>query len=332
MATWFAVAAVCTVGLAACGGGGSGGDSTVSLGSPQEIVEAVNLDGVHSGQLDVVFKAGIAEDYAQVRVTGPFKGLGEGGLPQFGLTVSSQGRVDGREVDFNGSMGAMPDRLVFVYGPTFREVAYKADRGTFEEFEGKFEEAQEEGGEADITACLQAVEGVGLTGLVRNLEKQGRLEDFDGTTVWAVAGDLDVAGAIDVLVQMREDEDCGAQMEAFGLPSVGQLKAAKAASTGKSVPLTLDVDKHGSLHDLRVNGRLKTSSASQAKAISFEVVFSLNQINKDVELFVEQDGAPLAKLLRKLGLDIEAVRRLGGRELVLGLLEGVVRGATGQLP
>lgn len=317
--------------LAGCSG--SSGEITVNPEKPQELLEDATVNGVHSGETEVIFVLinHSKNEKLAIRPRGYFKGLGEGGLPQLKMTVGSIGRLEGREVDFTGSMILLPSRAGFVYGKAYRELPYKPDKATFEALKSKFEEAQKEGGEGDVMACVRAVEGVELPQLIHNVRRAGRREYPDGSRVFLVAGDLDVDHLINVLVQMAEDPACGAQMSALGLPSAPELKAAEAILKRQieEERATLSVDKHGILHDLGFQLAWKNP---RGESIELSLEFRLRAVNTNPEIYFYPEGESLDALLRKFGTNAETALRVGGAEAVIGFLKGFAGGVTGQLP
>jgi len=325
--------AAVAMGLVACGGGSSSGEITVNPEKPQELAEEATLDGVHGGQTEVVFLLinKSKEEKLAIRPRGYFKRLGEGGLPQFQVAVSSVGRFDGHNVGFNGTLTLMPAQMGFVYGPAYHEQPYKSDKATFEALRSKFEEAQKEGGEGDAMACIQAAKGVELPQLIHNVKREGEREYSDGTRVFLVGGDLDVDRLIDVLVQMAEDPACGAQMSALGLPSAPELKAAKTILKGQieEARATFSVDKHGVLRDLGFKLDWKNP---HGESMELSLEFRLRVINTNPEIYFYPEGKSLNALLGNFGTSTETALRAGGTEDVIGFLKGLAGGLIGQPP
>lgn len=325
--------AAAAIGLAACGGSSTGETIAVNPKKPQELLEDATVHGVHSGQTEVIFiLTNRSKDEAlTVRPRGYFKGLGEGGLPQFDMTVGSSGHFNGHKVDFTGSMVLLPTRAGFVYGKAYRELPYRTDKATLEALKSEFEEAQEEGGEGDVMACVRAAEGVGLPDLIHNVKREGDREYSDGTRVFLVGGDLDLDRLIDVLVQMAEDPACGAQMSALGLPSAPELKATKVFLKGhlKEARAIFSVNKHGQLYDLGFHMAWKSP---RGDSMELKLEFRLRVINTNPEIYFFSEGESLDALLRKFGTNAETALRVGGAEAVIGFLRGFAGGMTGRLP
>lgn len=322
---------VTALSLAACGD--SGEDTVVTPDNPKGLAEEAGLDGIHSGHVESLLAIGNRSrgETIHMRLIADFKGLGEESLPQFHVSLSSQGLLGGRTVDFNGSLILLPSEALFIYGRAYRERPYQPDNVTFKELRSKFEEAQEEGGEGDVTACRQAAEGVELSRLVRSFKSEGRRKDPDGTPVFLVSGDIDVPRLIDLLVHLAQDPACGAQMRALGLPSAPELEAARARLEGrvKEAQATLAVDKDGVLHDLAVHVEWKNL---QGESLEIEFEYLLREANKPTEVFISPGGKPLDVLLHKFGSSQAAAIQAGGPEAVVGFLKGIAGGMTGQLP
>lgn len=260
-----------------------------------------------------------------------FEGFGEEALPQFHLVLRSQGLLDGRSVDFNGSLMLLPSEAEFIYGRSYHEQSYKPDKATFEKLKSKFEEAQEEGGEGDLTACLQAAEGFELARLVHDFKDEGRRKDPDGTPVFLVGGEIDIPAFVNLLVHLARDPACGAQMRALGLPPAVELEVAMAELKRRieEAKVTLALDENGVLHDLVVHAAWKNRLG---KSLELELEFLLREVNKPIEVSLSPGGRPLDALLRKFGSNQAAALRAGGPEAVIGFLKGTAGGVTGQLP
>ena len=326
-----ALVIVTALSLAACGD--SGEDTVVTPGNPKGLAEEATLDGIHSGHVESLLAIGNRSrgETIHMRLIADFKGFGEESLPQFHVSLSSQGLLGGRTVDFNGSLILLPSEALFIYGRAYRERAYQADDATFKALRSKFEETQEEGGEGDVTACLQAAKGVELARLVRNFKGEGRRKDPDGALVFLVSGEIDVPRLIDVLVSLARDPACGTQMRALGLPSAPELEAVRAGLEGrvKEAEVTLAVGKDGFLHDLAVHAAWENL---QGKDFGLEFEYLLREVNKPTEVLTSSGERPLNALLRKFGSSQAEALQAGGAEAVVGFLKGIAGGMTGQLP
>jgi hypothetical protein len=135
----------------------------------------------------------------------------------------------------------------------------------------------------------------------------------------------------DLLVQMAEDPDCGAQMEALGLPSPTALKTLgeELAKRAEGSHVTVEIDKHGLLRSLEAT---LDSATAQTGKTELKFSLSLREVNKQTGIPAGAPSKPFAVLVRKFGVEPKAVLQATGDELFLGLLEGFGGGATGQLP
>jgi hypothetical protein len=314
------------IAVSSCGGNE---DTETGPETPKGLVEATNLDGVHSGQVisNLLFENRRDREIITVRLTGWFRRLGEEDPPQFQVSLSSQGLLGGREIDFNSVLILLPDQVVFSYGHAYQEKPYKPDKVTFEELKSKFKEAEEGGGKGDVMACLEAAEGAGFAQVMRTFRNEGRREDSDGTRVTLVGGEIDVAAMLDMLIQLAEDPDCASQMEAVGAP-VSQLEKAKLSKAVRSGRITLGIDKNGLLRDIEVDMHLVTA---HSKHVKVEFNYGLSEVNQRPGIF-GASGRPFDVLLRKFGVNLRAALHASGEELVLGFLKGIAGGVTGRLP
>ena len=185
--------------LAACG------SSSNSDEDPQKVVENATLEGVESGNLDLslgVKSTGEEGGDIDVSLSGPFQGNdGKQALPELALTARANGSLEGEDVAFEGGVTLLPDRAFVNYKGT----EYEVDPTTFGFVKSAFEQAQqgsgEEAGNADLSACQEAAEGLQFGDFFENLENEGS-EDVDGTSTSKISGDVNVGGAIDALIKL----------------------------------------------------------------------------------------------------------------------------------
>jgi hypothetical protein len=319
--------------LAACGSGGGG--ETIEAGTPpSKMLDSANLDGVSSGAVEGVFEILNSDQRNSlvVHLASGFDSSGHGVPPSFFVSIGSTGQNGSRPFEFNGRLFYSPNGATLVYGPAFKELTYAVRGSEFKKLESKLEAAQEEGGVADISACSGAAEGASLESLVRSPEYEGTAkEPIRGTRLFQVSGELRVAALMDQLVRIAEDPNCGAQMEAVGLPSAVELKAI-GEELDRHVEdghVLVEIDKHGMLRSFEAI--LKSASSKTGKT-ELKFGFSLKEVNEEVEIPAGAPGKPLAALLGKFGVKPTAVLQASGEELLLGLLEGFGGGATGRLP
>lgn len=321
--------AVAALALAGCGGGG--GEETIGARtSPRAIVGAANLRDIHSGEFEITSLSTINGETLDMLFDGRFRKLGEADLPLFQVSSNSLTRLNGRSGEFNGRLFFQSDGAVLVFGPAFREQSFAPKPVALKKLKMKVEEAQREGGQGDIAACIEAAQGVHLPQLLRNLKSEGRSEGNDGTPLFSVAGDIDLSHVTAAIMQLAEDPDCGAQMQAIGLPAVAELDAVSALVQGQKdeARATLAVDRRGVLRDLTVYVKLP--------APKFELRFhwALRSVNQPVEIYSlsgSEKHRPVDALLRKFGTDLDAATQANGREVVLGFLEGLGAGLGGRV-
>jgi hypothetical protein len=322
------VVALLALAFAGCGGGGdSSTDSSSS--TPQGMAESANLSGVHSGQAEVALeidsqsKDGKHEE-VNMRIVGPFLGLGEEAVPRSDFAIESNGTLGGRNIETLG--GALVDSEYTVVN--YEGQTYEPPKDVFEELKSKVEEAQEEGNVGNVMACVEAAEDIELSQLMHNFSSEGQREDVDGTKVTWIVGDLDVPGLIDALIQLSEDPTCGAQLEAAGVPSVAELEAAKKSIEGKirKTQVQLGVDKHGVFRGLSVD---VIATGPKKETIEIEFDYRLNTVNEVTSLPFTHGYAPFEQMLRQVGLDEAKLAEADGGEIVTGIIEGVSGLLTG---
>lgn len=313
-----------SVGAASCGGGGREATTISSSATPRELAELAGFHGVESAEIEVALEIdryrkshsnGAAEEI-NMRILGPFMGAGGENPPPLDLAIESRGDLGGRNVDFLSGPLWLPDKLV----ANFDGKVYEAPEATFEELKSKLEDAQEEGGAGDASACLKAAGDFDVTGVLRNLVLEGKSETLDGEPTKAVTADLDVPTAIDELIQLSEDPACKAQLEALGLPPVTQLEALgkQLEHSVISAPVRLEVDRNGVVRYLNI---LVNVELQHEEELEVELAVRLNQVNEVTSLAEAHGYSPFPALLKQFGLSQEDVERADGDEIVIGVLE-----------
>ena len=313
-------------------GCGSGDEAAVTRPhTPSGILETADLDGIHKGTLIVVLLISnlTKQEAFGITSTNRFKNLGGEGLPRLQLGATSNGRLDGRTVDFNGILAVRNGRAAVTYGPAYKERLYEFDSGTFDQLLGKFEAAQSEDGIGDLAACFRAAQGLRPARLVKNLTSEGRGRDRYGIPVTELSASIDVGGVIDSWIHLYEEPDCGAQLKAVGSPSVPQLEAAGESlrKRVKTAEVLLAVDQRGVLRSLTAIVEFRNSRDEEI-AIRLECRLSEDS---EVGILGAQNGESLYALLRRFGLDPQTALEAGGGESVIGFLEAFSRGLTGRL-
>lgn len=309
------------VALAACGSGG--GDDTVSElpASPAGKAEAANFDGVHSGEVELALEIDRYKkkpEEINMRILGNFMKAGEEALPQLDLAIESNGDLAGHNVEFLSGPLLRADKWIV----NFDGKVYEPDQASFKAMKSKFEEAQEEeGADGNAMACVEAAVGLNVTDVVDHVSFEGKGETLDGKKVETVGADLDVAAAIDALIEVSEKSPgCKAQLEAVGLPPKAELEAL-AKELKKSLTaarLTLSLDKHGLARYFKI---LANVELPRSEELEVELVMRLNRVNEVTELPNTHGYSPYAALLKQFGLTSEDVQQADAGEIYLGVLE-----------
>jgi hypothetical protein len=320
-ATLVAVASV----FAACGGGDD--DSSSSGEDPQQVVESASLEGVKSGEVDMSLHANVEGGEGgevDVNLSGPFEEGAEGELPQLELTAEVEGSADGEEIDFDGGLTLLTDRAFVDYEGT----AYEVDPTTFGFVKSAFEQAQQQGGEEDLTACQKAAEGIKFSQFADNLKSEGDA-DVDGTSTTKVSGDLSVEGAIDALIKLTEDPACSSQLEAAGPLPIGELEEARG-ELSKSIEKA-HVDLYVGDDDIvrKMAAELTVAPPDSDEKVELEFELTLSGVNEEQSFSSPDDAKPLEGLFKQLDVNPLELLEAGGDEGLGGLLDGITGGTTG---
>ncbi len=306
--------------FAACGGGG---DDASSGGDPQKVVEEASLEGVKSGELDMSVHANAEGDEGgefDLSLSGPFEAGDKGQLPQLELTAEAEGEAGGEDIDFDGKVTLLTDRAFVEYEGT----PYEVDPTTFGFVKSALEQAQQqEGSEADVTACQEAAEGLKFSQFADNLQEEGS-EDVDGTSTTKVSGDLNVSGAINALIQLTEDPACSSQLEAAGPLPLDELEEAKG-ELSKAIKKSHVEIAVGDDHIVRKFAIELTIEPPDAKGekVELELEISLSGVNEEQSFSEPANAKPLEGLFQKLGINPIELLEAGGGGGLGGLLEGL---------
>ncbi|MFL5898424.1 MAG: hypothetical protein ACJ76D_08195 [Solirubrobacterales bacterium] len=311
--------------FAACGGGGS--DSSGE--DPQKVVEEASLEGVKSGELDLSLNVNAEGDEGgefDVSLSGPFEAGAKGELPQLEVAAAVNGSAQGEDIDFEGKLTMLTDRAFVEYEGT----PYEVDPTTFGFLKSSFEQAQQQGGsEADVTACQKAAEGIKFGQFADNLQNEGS-EDVNGTSTTKISGDLDVAGAIDAVIQLTEDPACSSQLEAAGPLPLSDLEEAKGELT-KAIKKSHVEIAVGDDHIVRKFAMELTVEPPEAKGekVEVEMELSLGGVNEEQSFSKPSSAKPLEALFKQLGVNPLELLEAGSGGGIGGLLEGVTGGSAG---
>jgi hypothetical protein len=333
--TFAALVALATA-FAACGGG----SSSKSGENPQTVVDEATLQGIESGRLDLslgVTAAGKEGGKVDVSLSGPFQGQGKGSYPQFDIAAKVNGEIGGEGVNFDGGLTLLPNTAYVKYEGT----EYEVDPTTFSFVESAIKEAQKkgrgEGESAGLTACQEEAGRLKISNFMEGLSNEGSA-DVGGTSTTKISGDLNVAGAIDSVVELAEGPACRAQLGAAGpLPSKAEIDRAK--NEVKGAVKTAHADLYVGDDDIvrQVSAQLKIepkSPGSGPKSIEIDLDLKLTGVNEEEEISAPANAKPLNDLFIKLGVNpIELLGLLqgeGGGEGLGNLLEGLAGGAAGK--
>ena len=316
----FATLVALATALAAIGGGNS--DSSGE--DPQKVVEGASLEGVKSGELEMSMNVNVEGDEGgdlQLELSGPFEQGAKGELPQLEMNAKADGDVEGEKINFEGGLTLLTDRAFIAYNGD----NYEVDPTTFGFLKSSFEQAQQQGGEeADLTACQKAAEGIKFTQFTENLANEGS-EDVGGTSSTHVAGELNVSGAVDALIQLTEDPACSSQLEAAGPLPLDELEAAKG-ELGKAIKqahVELWVGEDDDIiRKAAVELTVEPPEASGEK-VELELELTLNAVNEEQSFNSPSNAQPLEKLFKQLGVNPLELLESGGEGGLGGLLEGI---------
>lgn len=324
LALFATLAALASI-LAACGGDGSDNSGE----DPQKVVENASLEGVKSGEFDMslhVNAEGDESGEADVSLSGPFEAGAKGELPQAEVSIEAEGNAEGEELAFDGGLTLLTDRAFVEYEGT----PYEVDPTTFGFLKSALEQAQQqEGSEADVTACQKAAEGIKFSQFAENLENEGS-EDVDGTSTTKVSGDLDVNGGIDALIQLTEDPACQSQLEAAGPLPLGELEEAKGelSKAIKKSHVEIAVGDDDIVRKFAIELTVEPPEAKGSK-VEVEMEITLSGVNEEQSFEEPSNAKPLEALFKKLGVNPLELLEAGGSQGLGGLLEGIMGGASG---
>lgn len=320
----FATLAALTVLFAACGGGGS--DS--SNEDPQKVVEKASLEGVKSGEFEMSLHVNAEGDEGgefEANVSGPFEAGAKGELPQAEVSVEAEGEAGGEDINFDGGLTLLTDRAFVDYEGT----PYEVDPTTFGFLKSAFEQAQQqEGSEADVTACQKAAEGIKFSQFADNLENEGS-EDVGGTSTTKVSGDLNVNGGIDALIKLTEDPACSSQLEAAGPLPLNELEEAKG-ELSKAIKRSHVEIAVGDDNIVRKFAMELTVEPPEAKGekVELEMEVTLSGVNEEQSFEKPSNAKPLEDLFKQLGVNPLELLEGGASEGLGGLLEGLMGGSS----
>jgi hypothetical protein len=301
----FASAALIVVATAfvACGGGGN------SDADPQSVIDDATLQGIESADVDATLRvkaSGKKGGNLEVSLRGPFESIEGGSMPKLDLTAKANGRLNGKDVDFEGGLVLLPNSAYVGYQGS----EYEVDPTTFSFAEATLKEALRQGGGEEesegTSACQDAASELEVGDFVDNLSNEGDA-DVAGTTTTKISGELDVAGGIESLLKLYEGSACSSLLSAIGsLPSSAELRSARE-EVEKSVK-TAHVDVYVGDDDIvrRVVAELAVEPTKQESGPSHAEVnleLTLAGVNEDQEIVAPTKTKPLSALFQKLGVN-----------------------------
>jgi hypothetical protein len=320
----FATLALLSAVFAACGGG-----SDSSNEDPQKVVEKASLEGVKSGEFEMSLNVNAEGEEGgefEASLSGPFEAGAKGELPQAEVSIEADGNAQGESINFDGGLTLLTDRAFLEYEGT----PYEVDPTTFGFLKSAFEQAQQqEGSEADVTACQQAAEGIKFSQFADNLENEGS-EDIDGTSTTKVSGDLNVEGAIDALIKLTEDPACASQLEAAGPLPLNELEEAKGelSKSIKKSHVEIAVGEDDIVRKFALEMTVEPPEAKGEK-VEVEMEVMLSGVNEEQSFEEPANAKPLEALFKQLGVNPLELLEGGGSGGIGGLLEGLMGGSSG---
>ncbi len=316
--------------LAACGGSGGSED-------PRAVVESASLEGLESGVLDAkvsVTSSGQSGGRVDLELSGPFQRGAAGSLPQLAMEVSAKGEADGEPISFEGGLTMLSDRAFLALEGS----EYEVDPTTFGLVKSGFERAAQEGGEeageGGVTACQEAAEGLNLEGMIDNLESKGGA-DVAGTSTTKVSGDVNVAGAVDGLIELLESPACSAQLEAAGGLPLGEIEQARGELSSMIKKSHVEVYVGDDDIVRKVVAELTVEPPETGESVRMDIEATLSEVNAEQTIEAPAKAQPLEDLFRELGVNpLELLEGLsgggaGGIGGLGGLLEGLGGGTGG---
>jgi len=296
---------------------GSGGDKSGE--SAGAVLDEATLQGVDSARLDLslgLTAKGEEGGNLDVSLSGPFQSEGQGSLPDLDLTAKAKGSVNGDDVDFEGGFVLLQNSAYVNYEGT----EYEVDPTTFGYVESTLREAQREAGaetgSEGAAACQEEFGKLNVASFFEGGANEGSAE-VDGTATTKVSGDLDVAGAIDTVLEAAKSPACRAQLAIAGpLPSDAEVEKAKDEVSGslKNARADVYVGDDDIVREIAAQLTIEPKSSGKGpRSVTIDLELKLSGVNEEQRIVPPKNTKPLSKLFLKLGVNpIE----------LLGLLEG----------
>jgi hypothetical protein len=304
-----AIAAVLSVGIAACGG--SDEQATSSTNVNQLLRDTFSGDKhVDSGHVDLRLKlaaqggaaAGRLGGPVTVRLTGPFESQGEGRLPDFAL--DAQVESGGRRIDAGATATGEAGYV------SFQGTDYAVSDQVYQQFKAGYEEAQKRG-KASSGRSFASL-GMDPRRWLKRARNAGEAKVGDTETI-KITGQVDVPALLDDIDAALEKARSLGLQNAGRLPNgltPAQRRAAARAVKSIGVALYTGKDDHilrRIVLDMRVAERGKGSG-------TLALDLALTGVNEDQDIAAPSDPRPFGELvgkLRGLGLALGGAGRAG---------------------
>lgn len=286
------LAAVLSVGVAACGGDDDGGSDE----DPQQVLDATFAPdhSIESGNVDLTLtidaEGGNQPGSVEIDLNGPFDGSGEE-VPRFDIDAEITGETSDNDVDFSGGLTSTGDAAYV----NFQDTDYTVPQRLFDQFAQSYTRLQSRD-QNDRGGILEAL-NIRPQEWLTDLENEGT-EDVEGTETVHVSGSADVAKFFQDLQRLTERVG----------PAARQLTPQQLDEAEKSVTAA-DFDVYSGADDdilrrLTADLQLEPSepAAGAPDSISAELSLTFGEVNEPQEVSAPSDARPLTDLLQQFGL------------------------------
>jgi hypothetical protein len=293
-----ALASLATV-FAACGS--SGGDKSGE--DPQAVIEDATFKGIESAELEASIGVNVSGNeggHLDISLSGPFQGRGEGLYPEFDLTATANGKVKGKDVNFEGGLELLSNKAYVDYEGT----EYEVDPTTFTFVKSAIERAQRQSGSKSSTptACQEAVADIEVSDFLKNLSNEGSA-DVGGTGATKISGDIDVPGGLEAITELAEEPACSAQLNAAPGAPLAKLEEAKSKVEGAVKSSRADVYVGEDNIVRKVETELSIEPEGSKERVDLNIEVTLNGVNETHPITPPSGAQPLSKLFLKLGIN-----------------------------
>jgi hypothetical protein len=270
---------------------------------PGEVLESASLKGLNSGNVDLSLnvKSGGSEggDIA-AHLSGPFQRRGKD-LALVDLTATVKGVVNGEAIDIKGGLTLLSNRGFVNYEGTDYEIDprnFSFAKSSFlplAPYQGK------ESADLALSACQEAAAGLDLADLGDNLANDGSA-DVDGVSTTKVSGDLDVAAALDAIVELAENPSCGAQLGAAGR-SADDLSKIRDELSGavKEAHVEVFVGDDGIVRKIAGDLAAEPKGGGQDE-VEADFDLTLSEVNEDPKITVPSRAKPILTWFAEIGV------------------------------